>query len=60
MQYQGTVAAWAADVVPAGGKEMLFLQKDGKLPAFRWGMLTTVGLEEDVSRPSRSFKLQES
>lgn len=62
MQYRGTVAASAADVVTAGGRSPVggaVPAKDGKQGAFRCGMLT-VGLDEDVSRSSPSSKLQES
>lgn len=60
MQSQGTAAAWSADVVlesgrsPVGGTIPAMMQN-----AFRCHRLS-VGLDEDVSRPAPTLKLQES
>lgn len=63
MYYQGIVAAWAADVGPAGGRSpvggAVLAEGWGKQCTFRCNLLT-VGLGEDVSRPSSSFKLRQS
>lgn len=60
MQSQGTVAAWASDVVPASGRSPV----GGAIPAmmqntFRCHRLS-LGLDEDVSRPTPILKLQGS
>lgn len=60
MQSQGTVAAWAADVVLTSGRSPV----GGAIPAMPQKALRchwlSLGLGEGVSRPAHTLKLLES